>query len=276
VESVGPGVKLAVGTRVLALTRFFGQATRVVVPEPFAQALPDEMSFDEAAALPVVYVTAFHMLFNIRNLRPGMHVLVHMAAGGVGLAVVELAKTVKDVTLYGTASASKHDFLRQAGVHHPIDYRTQDYAEEVRAISAREHGGRGLDLVLDPLGGPDWKKGYSLLRPTGHLIAYGWSNMNGGGDSRSLLRLGSQFLQMPRFAPLELMDKNRTVSGVNVGHLWDASDVLSEVMASLLTLYREGKVKPRVDKVFPLSDGPAAHRYIQARKNIGKVLFDCS
>ena len=271
VDAVGKGVSLTLGTRVFALTHFGGHATHVVVPESFAHAIPDAMSFDEAAALPVNYLTAFHMLFRIFNLRPGQHVLVHMAAGGVGLAVIELARTVKDVTLYGTASAGKHDFLRRAGVQHPIDYRTQDYSEEVRRLTQ----GRGVHLVLDPLGGPDWRKGYELLRPTGHLIAFGWSNMV-TGPKRNFLHVGRQFLRLPRFSPLKLMGANRSISGVNVGHLWEEAEVLGEALGGVLALYAQGKIHPRVDKVFSLADGAGAHRYVQERQNVGKVLFDCS
>jgi len=272
VDTVGRGVEsVAKGDRVLALTRFGGHSDLVVTPAGSVLRLPEGMSFDQAAALPVNYLTAYHILFHVHALKPGQKVLVHMAAGGVGHAAIQLARTVPDIELFGTASASKHARLREWGVHHPIDYRSKDYAEEVRRLT----GGRGVDLVLDPLGGPDWAKGYALLRPAGHLICYGWANLV-GGQRRSLLRVAGQFLLAKRFSPPALISENRTVSGVNLGHLWGEKALLAGHLRKLLELYSKGEVRPHVDQVFPLSEGAAAHRYLQERKNVGKVLFDCT
>lgn len=272
VDAVGQGVEsLTPGDRVLAVTRFGGHSDQVVTPARSVLRLPEGMSFDHAAALPVNYLTAYHMLFHVHELRPGQKVLVHMAAGGVGHAAIQLARRVPEVELFGTASASKHARLREWGVHHPIDYRTKDYAVEVRRLT----GGKGLDLVLDPLGGPDWAKGYGLLRPAGHLICYGWANLV-AGERRSLLRAALQFLQAKRFTPPALISENRSVSGVNLGHLWSEKALLAGHIGKLLELYSKGEVRPHVDQVFPLSEGAAAHRYIQARQNVGKVLFDCT
>src|SRR5262249_33657846 len=112
-------------------------------------------------------LTAYHMLFRVANLRPGERVLVHMAAGGVGIAALQLCSTVGGVTTFGTASASKHEVLHDEGCTNPIDYRSRDYVAEVRRLT----DGEGVDIVLDPLGGRDWKKGMSLLRPVGRLVA---------------------------------------------------------------------------------------------------------
>ena len=272
VDQVGAGVTgLPVGTKVSAITHFGGHATQVVVNAAFARPLPEGMSEDLAAALPVNYLTAFHMLFRVGQLRPKGRVLVHMAAGGVGLAAIQLCKTVPGVEIFGTASASKHALLREAGVKHPIDYRSENYVEVVK----RETGGRGVDLVLDALGGKDWAKGYSLLAPAGQLIIFGWANMV-SGTKRSIPTVIKQFLSMPRFSPMQLMPDNRGVAGVNLGHLWNEQELLGDELDALLALFREGKIRPHVDRVFPLSQAADAHRYIQERKNVGKVLLDCT
>jgi NADPH:quinone reductase-like Zn-dependent oxidoreductase len=192
-----------------------------------------------------------------------------MAAGGVGMAAIQLSQQIEGVELFGTASASKHGMLREAGVQHPVDYRTQDYVKEVKRLTE----GQGVDLVLDALGGPDWEKSYSLLRPAGHLICFGWANM-ASSTHRNPVKVLGQFLSMKRFSPMKLMSENRTVSGVNVGHLWSEAEMMGEELDALLALYQEGKIRPHVDKVFPLSHAADAHRYIQERKNVGKVLFD--
>ncbi|MEW6435193.1 MAG: medium chain dehydrogenase/reductase family protein [Myxococcota bacterium] len=271
VEAVGSGVAgLAKGDRVVALCRFGAQASLVVAPATQVRKIPDAMSFDEAAALPVNYLTAYHMLFWVAPLMPGMKVLIHMAAGGVGLAAIQLCRTVKDVEIFGTASAGKHALLEELGVHHRIDYRAQDYAAEVLRLT----DGKGVHRILDALGGPDWARGYSILRKGGHLLCFGWANMV-QGEKRSLLRVASQFVQMKRYSPMDLMDKNRGLSGVNLGHLWDEVELLGDHLERLLELYRTGQIRPHVDKIFPLEQAGEAHAYVQARKNVGKVLLSC-
>jgi synaptic vesicle membrane protein VAT-1 len=135
--------------------------------------------------------------------------------------------------------------------------------------------GRGVDLVMDSEGGPDWKKGYGLLRPAGHLIAFGWGNMV-PGEKRSLVRVASQFVQQPLFSGMGLMNDNKTVSGVNLGHLWKEEELLRGHLEKLMELARAGRVKPPIDSVFPLSKGADAHRQMQSRKNVGKVVLDCT
>jgi NADPH:quinone reductase-like Zn-dependent oxidoreductase len=269
VDGLGDGVATpAVGQRVLALTRFGGHADVVCVPASQVVEAPDDMTFEEAAALPVTYLTAYHMLFRVANVRPHERVLVHMAAGGVGLAVLQLCRTVEGVTTFGTASAAKHDVLTAEGCTHPIDYRSVDYAERVRWLT----DGGGVDIVLDPLGGRDWKTGLSLLRPAGRLVAYGFANA-ASGERRSWGTLARQFVGIPVFTPLGLMDHNRTVSGVNLGHLWDQVALLREELVALTQLWRDGAIKPRIDSVFPFAEAARAHRRITERHNVGKVIL---
>jgi synaptic vesicle membrane protein VAT-1 len=272
VDALGPGVSSpAVGTPVVAFTRFGGQATHALTDARVVFPLPKGMSLDQAAALPVNYVTAHHLLHRVGGLKPGRSVLVHMAAGGVGIAAIQLARAVGGVTLFGTASAAKHAILREAGVQHPIDYRTEDWAAEVKRLT----DGRGVDLILDPLGGADTERGYRCLAPAGHLACFGFANLI-TGEKRNWPRVLWQLTKVKRFSPLQLMSDNRTVSGVNLGHLFGEVALLGEAMRALFQLFEEGHIAPRVDRVFPLAEGPAAHRFLQERRNVGKVLFDCS
>jgi NADPH:quinone reductase-like Zn-dependent oxidoreductase len=269
VDEVGPGAaESLVGRRVLALTRFGGHSDTVCVPEPHVVELPDGLDFPEAAAIPVNYLTAHHMLFRVAHLRPGAHVLIHMAAGGVGIAALQLCRTVDGVVTYGTASAGKHAALRAEGCAHPIDYRSADYVAEVRRLT----GGRGVDLVLDPLGGADWRKGLGLLAPVGHLIAFGFANL-AQGERRSLARVIRQGVRVPLLTPLGLMAANRSVSGVNIGHLWDEIPMLRVEAATVLELWRDGAVAPRVDATFPFEQAAAAHQRLSQRQNVGKVVL---
>jgi len=269
VDAVGADVKSpAPGDRVLALVRFGGQAEKVVLPAAHAMPMPEGMTFEQGAALPVNYLTAYHALFRVGHLSRGQSVLVHMAAGGVGIAALQLCRTVSGITVLGTASASKHAVIQEEGCHHPIDYRTRDYEPEVRQLT----GGRGVDLVLDALGGADWKKGYRLLRPGGMLVAYGFANM-ATGPRRSLLVAARQLLSVPRFSPIALMDDNRGVAGVNMGHLWGEPEMVLGELEALLALFREGRIRPRIDSTFRFGEAALAHERLQGRGSVGKVLL---
>jgi NADPH:quinone reductase-like Zn-dependent oxidoreductase len=256
------------GDRVLALTRFGGYADTVCVDAAQTLVLPEQMSFEEGAALPVNYLTAYHMLFNVFRVRAGDHVLIHQAAGGVGTAATQLCRSVGGVTTYGTASKIKHDYVRANGCDHPIDYHSVDYADVTNELTA----GRGVHVVLDALGGSDWKKGYSLLRPGGMLIAFGWANMAKFGKRRMTHVLG-EFTHMPLWTPVRLMQDNKGVAGVNMGHLWEEREMTKESLTAVLKLYEEGSIRPRIDRGFSLAQAADAHAYIEAGQNVGKVLL---
>jgi NADPH:quinone reductase-like Zn-dependent oxidoreductase len=269
IDAVGDGVPEArVGSRVLALMRYGSHADIVCVPEGQVFPIPDGKDFAEAAALPVNYLTAYHMLHRIASVRPGERVLVHMAAGGVGIAVLQLCRAIGDVEVFGTASAAKHDVLRAEGCAHPIDYRTTDYAAEVRRLT----DGQRVDVVLDPLGGADWRKGYKLLRPGGRLVAFGFANL-ASGQRRRPVHVVRQVAGIPRLTPLQLMNSNRTVSGVHIGRLWDQMDMLAQELREVLALWEKGAVTPRVDRAYPFAEAAQAHRWILSRRNVGKVVL---
>ena len=241
VDQTGDGPEgFTPGDRVVAMTKFGGHADAVCVSARSAIKLPDEISFETAAALPVNYLTAGHMARRVAGVRPGDTVLVHAAAGGVGQALLQVCQIIGGVRVIGTASASKHDMLRQNGCQEAIDYRTRDYVEEVRRLT----GNAGVDIVFDCLGGADWKRGYDLLRSGGRLVAYGFANIQSGG-ARRLLPALVQLARMPRFSPLKLMTDNRSVSGVTLSHLW--GEPLIPDLAEAVRLCQEGKLRPHID-----------------------------
>ena len=268
VDEVGAGVSgFAVGDRVLAFTRFKGYADLVVVPAAQVAALPAGMSFEEGAALPVNYLTAILMLEVLGNVRRGDRVLVHGAAGGVGFAAVQLCR-LYGAEIIGTASAAKHAALKDAGVAHTIDYGTQDFVAETKRVT----GGKGADVILDPIGGENLRKSYRALAPLGRLVAYGVSSM-APATSRRILPALWQLARMPRFGFVRLMNENHGVLGFNLGHLWDEMPRLRTFLEKLLDHYRDGHVRPVIAKTFPLADAAGAHAYLQSRANVGKVLL---
>src|SRR6266581_9127941 len=267
VERLGPGADgvLAAGQGVIALTRFGGYAEAVAVPAAQLFPMPARMSFDEGAAIPVNYLTAVLMLRHFGNVKRGERVLVHAAAGGVGMAAIQLCR-IAGAEVIGTASAAKHAALREAGVAHAIDSRTQDFEQEVKRLT----GGRGVDLVLDATGA--FRKSYRTLAPLGRLVCFGFSTaVTGLAPNR--LAVIPKLVALPWFHPIRLMNDNKAVIGVNLGHLWDRIDLLRREMLGLLDDYQAGRIRPIVGKTFPLTEAAAAHRYIQERQNVGKVVL---
>jgi NADPH:quinone reductase-like Zn-dependent oxidoreductase len=266
IETVGPYAKgLREGQPVMAMLKSGGYAEKVCVRAGQAVPVPPGMDFAQAAALPINYLTAYHMLFQVGSVRPGERVLIHAAAGGVGLAVIELSKIAR-AEIYGTASSSKFDFLREHGVHHLIDYHTQDFEEEVRRLTR----GEGVDMVLDAVGGESFEKSYRLLRPAGRLVVFGFSASMSGVD-RSYLKAAANYLKIPKFDPLQMMGENRAVMGVHLGRL--PLHIVHQEYKALLKYFEEGRIHPYVGKTFPLAQAAEAHQYIHERKNVGKVLL---
>jgi len=266
VDAVGDGVTtVRRGELVIATTRFGGQSELVVVPASSVFALPSGWTFEQGAAFPVVYLTAHHLLVRVAAVQRGETVLVHAAAGGVGLAVAELGR-ILGFRVLGLASAPKHEILREYGVE-PLDGRNPRWFDAVRAAAPQ-----GVDVVLDAVGGDSWRHGYGLLAPAGRLICYGASVLS-QGSRRNLVRTLWRVLRFPRFGPLALMSDNRSVAGVNLGHLWKGQALLEPQIAALVGYAREGKLMPRVDRAFPLAEAAAAHRYIHERRNVGKVVL---
>src|SRR3954451_20403579 len=267
IDAVGRDVVgFAAGDRVVALTRFGGYADTVVVPATQAFHFPDELSDSEAAAVPVNYLTACLALYRMAALAPGETVLVHNAGGGVGIAATQLAR-LRRATVIGTASAFKHDALRSFGVDHAIDYRHANVESEVKRYTK----GRGVDVILDPIGGASFGASYRMLAPLGRLIMLGISSMS--GERRSAWRVFQSWWAMKPFTALSLINRNRGVFGLNVGHLWDERRQLEPLMSLVLTELGAGRLEPIVARTFPLEKAGDAHRFIQSRGNIGKVVL---
>jgi NADPH:quinone reductase-like Zn-dependent oxidoreductase len=255
------------GDRVLALTRFGGYATSVVVPQEQVFASPPTIGDVEAAALPVNYLTALVALHRLANLAAGETVLIHGAGGGVGTAAVQLAR-LRGATIIGAASAAKHEALRALGAAHVIDYRKEDVAAAVRRLT----NGRGVDVVLDSIGGGSFAVSYKLLAPLGRLVLYGVSSI-APGSRRNWWHVVGSLLRMPRFRPLSLINRNRGVFGLNLAHLWDEKAELRKAMTWLLQEVEAGTVRPVIAATFPLERAADAHRSIQSRANVGKVVL---
>jgi len=268
VEGVGAGVdETLIGKSVVAMTRFRGQAELVVVKARQIFEKPESLSFEQAAALPVNYLTAYALLAVMGSLQPGESVLIHNAGGGVGLAAIDIAKRLS-ATTYGTASPGKHEVLRKRGLDHAIDYRTKDWLDELNKLTNK----RGVELVIDPIGGGHWRKSYQALRATGRLGMFGISTASADGLKGKLGMVKAAW-QTPWFHPFGLLNKNKGVFGLNLGHMWHEPEKVAEWMKVLLDGVSEGWVRPHVDRSFQFTEAGAAHQYLEQRKNIGKVVL---
>jgi len=274
IESVGEGVDShKVGDRVIAGTRFNGQAELVTVPAHQVLPLPKKVSFEQGAAFLVNYGTAYAALVIMGGLKQGERVLIHAAAGGVGISATQVARGI-GAEIFGTASASKHDAIREQGVNHAIDYRTQDFAKEVERITA----GEGVDVIMDALGPSSFRKDYRLLRPGGRLIMFGASELQSGSgkrDMRAALRSLARMpmATMPWWKSLGVMNENKGVFGLNMLSWWDREGSIDRLTEPLLDGLAKGELKPVVAEAFPFDRAPDAHRFIEERRNVGKVVL---
>ena len=268
VDAVGPRAEQSwVGRDVFALTRFGGYSDIVLVPEKQVIAKPDSLSHEQAAAIPINYLTAWQLLVVMGSLKSEETLLIHNAGGGVGVAAIDIARHI-GATVYGTASSGKHPFLMQRGLDHAIDYRAKDWAVELDRLTE----GRGVSLIIDPLGGNHWRKSYKALRSAGRLGMFGVSVAT-TSKLFGPLRLLPVAFGAPLFHPLQLMNANKSVFGVNLGHMWHETEMLAGWIQILLKGVEDGWVRPHVDKTFPLAQVGEAHTYIEDRKNIGKVVL---
>jgi len=264
IDEVGEGVPPSRrGERVVATTRFGGYSELVAIRQDLLLPVPSRLSFAEAASIPVNWLTAWHMLVELANLRPGQRVLVHAAAGGVGLAALQICKRI-GAEVIGTASAGKHLRLRDLGLAHAIDYRTQDFEVEVRRITA----GKGVHVALDAVGGASIQKSFRSLAITGKLMIFGASSVLGG-----VRKMISSAVHMTPFWPLSLMKDNKGVFGVNIGRLWGEEEMLAREMREILRGFEEGAFRAIVDAEVPVAESARGLERLEHRENFGKVVL---
>ena len=261
------GESLRPGDAVAALTNFNAYAEWAAVPSSRVYRLPPGMGFEDGAAIPANYLTAYHAMFAMGNLQPGDRVLIHGAAGGVGIAAVQLARA-RGLVIFGTAGPAKQEYLRKIGVDHAIDYEKTDFVQTVEKFAPD-----GIEMVMDPVGGRSFARSYECLGPGGRLVVYGLSSAAGPDGKRSLIRGLTALLQVPRFNPLKLMQRSAAVIGVSLRTMQSRPAVLRGELDEIFRLYGAGKIKPVIGKTFRLDQGAAAHQYIHERKNIGKVIL---
>lgn len=252
VEAVGEGVThVKPGTRVATIgvktyAEYCTASGAQVMP------LPDHVSFEEGAAFPIQTLTAYHMLHTSHQTTPGQTVVVHSAAGGVGIVAVQIAKAAGARVIGTVSSNSKFDLVKQYGADEVINYEAQDFSEEVLKLTNK----RGADLILDAVGKPTLEKGLRCLAPFGHLVLYG--RAGGIPDPVNLM---------------SLFQKSIKVSGFVLYTVSSMPDKHREGIERSFQLMKDGKLKLLIGKSFSLADAAEAHRLMESRGSVGKLVL---
>jgi NADPH:quinone reductase-like Zn-dependent oxidoreductase len=259
---LGEGVHgLSPGQRVLAGTEFNGYASQVVVRAEDVVPLPDRLSFQQGAAIPVNYGTAWAGLIGYGNLQRGERVLVHSAGGGVGIAATQIAKRA-GAEVYGTASPGKHERITEIGCDHALDYTRAGW----------ERGLPPFDVILDAIAGRSFRRSYDMLAPGGRLVAFGASSLV-TGKRRNIPAALKTVVRMPRFNLIKQMSESKAVIGLNMLTLWKDRGSLRPWIAPLQEMLDDGTVKPVVGGEFPFAQAGDAQDMITERRNVGKVVL---
>jgi len=269
IEKIGNDVTdFKIGDRVMGLCRFSSYASHVVLDEQMAMQVPEHFDMDHAGAFPLVYMTAYMMIFDQCNIQSGDNILILGAGGGVGTALIQLAK-VAGANVLAASSSWKHKRLKEMGADKCIDYRQDDWERLIHDHT----GGNGADIIIDPLGAKSWKKMIDCLAPLGKLVIYGDQHMV-SGYKINILKVIKEFLSIPKYNPLRMMSKNQAVIGFHLGRLMGAEHKIKRSRERLLNIIKEHQLLPVVDCSFDGKEASDAHKYIQDRKNFGKVLID--
>jgi NADPH:quinone reductase-like Zn-dependent oxidoreductase len=273
VEKVGSKVtNYKAGDKVFAVTRFGGYTTHLVVEEDFVFHMPKNLTLEQGAAFPAVYLTAYHALLQNVVIRKGAKVLIHSAAGGVGSALLQLSRHLKFETTAVVGSSHKVEFAKKLGATHVIDKSKQNLWKEAEAISPA-----GYDVILDANGASTLKDSYLHLAPSGKLLCYGFHSMlPKTGGKLNYPQLIWTFLKTPRFNPLDMTDKNKSLVTFNLSYLFDKKDMFTEAVMHMVKLIEAGEIEGPKTTVFDFEKVGEAHKALESGQTTGKIVLKCT
>ncbi|MBE0573198.1 MAG: zinc-binding dehydrogenase [Ignavibacteriaceae bacterium] len=254
----------SIGDKIMGAIRFGAYATNLNIDKKYILHLPDDYTFEEGAAMVVQPLTAYYSLFELGNLKPNHTVLIHSAAGGVGIYANRLAKHFGAYTIGTVGSESKRIFLINED-YDEIIVRKDNFGKQLtQAI-----GGRNLNLVLESIGGKVFEESFKALAPSGRIVIYGGAQFMSQSSKPNLFKVIPKYLFRPKIDPLSLSDKNRSVMGFNLIYLWDHPEELREMLNKIIEMKLK---KPHIGKVFTFDKLISALIYFQTGKSIGKVV----
>lgn len=256
VEKTSETSHFKIGDRVMGLVNGGGYAEYAVMPANRALKIPDNLSFEEAAAIPEVFLTAYQTLYWIGKLKRHETVLIHAGASGVGTAAIQLAKQVSDAKVIVTAgSKEKLEFCKQLGADTLINYKEQSFDEEV--LQATD--GEGVDVILDFIGASYWEKNLASIKKAGRWVLIG---VLGGGvvEKVNLMELMAKYVQLSGTLLTPRSDEYK-------------ADLTKEFAEVVMPHLERGNIKPIIDTVFPIEEVATAHNYMEENRNIGKIIL---
>lgn len=270
VKKVGKNVKdLDVGSNVFGVIRFNTYSTHVVSPRDQLFIIPENVTFAEAGAFPVVFLTAYYALHLVVKIYPGSTILIHSAAGGVGSALLQLCKQAGWQTIGVVGSTHKVEAAKQMGADIVIDKSKEDLWKKVETYAPQ-----GCDVVLDGNGVITLKESYKHLKPTGKLISYGFHSMFPKKSGMpNYLKLSLAYLRTPKFNPINMHTKNRSLITFNLSFLFDRKDLLQIAMDSLYSWLKQRKIRLPKVTTYPFEEVARAHRDLQSGLTTGKLVL---
>lgn len=269
VKATGPGVEgFTPGNRVFGACRFGGYTTAINSPAEHLWPLPEAWSFERGATFPVAYLTAYYALHHVGHVRESDRVLIHSAAGGVGIALLHLLKMNGNMSVGVVGHSDKVDVAKEAGSTFVIDKGTQDLWQKAEELSPE-----GYDIILDANGASTLKGSYDHLAPAGRLLIYGFASMFSHSGRKNILKLLWYYLKTPRFNPFDLTGANKTISGFNLIYLFDKVNLFRDFMQTLLIYDTEGQLPLAPITTFPFEDVVSAHKAIESGRSVGKLVL---
>lgn len=270
VAAVGKGVgDVRIGAKVVAVTRFGGYATHVVVPRDQLFPMPPRLSFAQAATMPAVFLTAHYALFDLAAAKRDQVVLVHSAAGGVGGALLQLARIAGCRAVGVVGGPHKVDAAKRAGASAVIDKSTEDLWR-----MARRHAPDGYDAIFDANGVSTLGESWRHLGSPGRLVVYGFhSMMPKAGGRPDWPKLALDWLRTPRFNPIDMTNVNKSVMAFNLSYLFERKGMLVPALEQIFAWVDEGKVTPPPVTEYALADVAKAHAAIESGKTVGKLVL---
>jgi len=259
---------LKVGQRVICYDHSGGLYQDVIRISPSkCYPLPEDVSFEQGAAIFVNYLTAYFALFELGGLKPNETVLIQSCAGGVGCAATQLAKTVEGVKVIGTTSKGKEEVVKSNGVDHVLEY--DNLEEQLKNVCPG-----GIDVIVDNQAGRTFTSLQNLLNPLGKIILTGANSIIQNDKKLSKLTLLKAWWNMKEISPTSLIVNNRAVAGLHLGILAERQPhKIHKALETVLALLKDGKIQPKVDSVWPLEDVVTATKILGERCNVGKVLL---
>ena len=267
VEKCGANVKsLNLGDRVTALTLFGGYAEYAVAEKGVTYKMPKDIAPGVSVALATQYCAAYYLSNRLTNIQENERVLIHAAAGGVGTALVQLALHKKSVVFGTCSSREKVEYLKECGVHHPINHQETDFAETIRTLV----GDKALDVVFDPIGGKSLKQGYRLLGAGGRLVSYGVSSLN---SKQTIFGKMKDLWQFGFYHPVSFLSSSKGIIGMNMLKIAEEKpEKIAKVMQEVIRLNQVGVLLPHVGGEYSIDQLAEAHRFLESRKSMGKIV----